>query len=125
MIHRRPRRMPGIIPCSNIAYTARRPTPRQRAISGTEMRLLRRPAEASLECPELTSGSGSGIGVLSRVRKHRHVFAYQVDSSRTVQFCLAFEAGPSDESSCANRARKGYGETNMTNAEANTNATLA
>src|ERR1017187_8067383 len=40
MIHRRPRRTPGMIPCSNIAYTARRPMFNRRAISSTDMRLL-------------------------------------------------------------------------------------
>src|SRR5579872_366228 len=41
MIHRRPRRMAGIIPCSNIAYTARRPMSNRPAISDTVMRPLR------------------------------------------------------------------------------------
>src|ERR1019366_2963639 len=35
MIHRRPRRLAGMMPCSSIAYTARRPMSRRRAISST------------------------------------------------------------------------------------------
>ncbi len=39
-IHLRPSRMPGIMPCSSIAYTARRPIPKRWAISDTAIRFF-------------------------------------------------------------------------------------
>src|SRR5438876_6201150 len=67
MIHRLPRRMPGMIPCSNIAYTASRPISNRRAISGTVMRLLRDVDIPSLGHPELRSATGSDMKLLARV----------------------------------------------------------
>jgi hypothetical protein len=117
-----------MIPFSNIAYTARRPTSSRRAISGTEMRLLRRSSGASVEGSEVKFGSGSGIGYLLAGAGTRLIAMCSPAAliiRKQFTFCLAFAGDPSDESSCANRARKGYGETNMTNAEANTDATVA
>src|SRR5260370_11516751 len=113
MIHRRPRRMPGMVPCSNIAYTASRPTSSCRAISGTEIRLLR-----GHGCKSVGSLARSdlGIAVCSPVGGL---------SGKLLNFCLAFQADRSDESSCANQAQKKVGTTNMTNAETNTAATVA
>src|ERR1700728_828368 len=51
MIQRRPSRMPGMMPCSNIAYTAIRPMPNRCAISGT----VRRADLASSCCLETES----------------------------------------------------------------------
>ena len=64
-------------------------------------------------------------GFLAGSDRDRHVFASKRLFGELAHFCLAFQADQSDESSCANRARKGYEEINMTNAEANTPATVA
>jgi hypothetical protein len=53
------------------------------------------------------------------------VFACGRIFGETAHSCLAFRAAQSDESSCANRAQQRIGITNMTNAEANTAATVA
>jgi hypothetical protein len=140
MIHRRPSRIPGSIPCSSIAYTAKRPISSRRAISSTEMRLLRDVDSAWLGCPELSSSAGSGVVLPSRVlccwvlrfrrrmlldAQHRHVFASWLAICGIREFRLAFQASQSDESSCANQAQKRIGITNMTNSETNTAATVA
>jgi hypothetical protein len=41
---------------------------------------------------------------------NRRVFACSADFPETAYFCLAFQADQSDESSCANQARKGHGK---------------
>src|SRR4051812_39938543 len=69
MIHRRPSRMPGKIPCSSIEYTARRPIFNRCAISGTEILLPRCSFGAPGGRWELESLSGWDIGLV-RPRLH-------------------------------------------------------
>src|SRR6266849_9792405 len=103
-----------MIPSSNIAYTARRPTFSRCAISGTEIRLLSRSNGVSLGCMESVSGSdiwGYFLGSLrtenTRPRwqtvlpqlHDRHVFAFRRIATASGHYCLAFPANRSDESS--------------------------
>ena len=66
MIHRLPRRMPGMIPCSNIEYTASRPISNRREISDTDMRGAEGVNGHFDGNPEFDSATGSDMALLAR-----------------------------------------------------------
>ena len=89
MIQRRPSRMPGMIPRSSIAYTARRPMPNRWAISGTVTR-----ADLASSCCLQTESLGRLDMVEARVRQDLFRSSDHVPAERVLRMDAAAFAGP-------------------------------